>query len=165
MPEETFNGLYNDGKVVIHGAKPANGCDETGALAPDKALKDFDFARAWFVRQWGKTPSKLSDRAFWAFTKRLEAQATRAGVKVVPSPGTLRKAIRLRGEVDHRPSPVMISRTGKAPRASRVGTIVDEILRRSVAWFWSARGRLKCEAHAFALKLIARTDRPGGPGP
>ena len=145
---------FAEGKVLIHGTKPLNAYDETGGLAPGQVLDTVESARAWYCRQWDKDPCSRSDKKLRAFMQYYAKAAKDDGVTHQPSPGTLARALRSRGEMGHRPSNVMLTRTGKVARKPRVDPVVARLLKRCALWFWSERGRDKQEAHARLEMMI-----------
>ena len=161
LPWDKFKKLYADNQVRIHGVKPANAYDETGGLAPGEQLDPKEAARAWFCRAWDKQPCSRSVRALDRFVKDRATVAKNDGVTHLPSGGAMIRALRERGEIDHRPDEVMISRTGKGPRATGFDNFVERLIHRSVAWYWSDRHRTKAGAHARLCGLVKITNRFG----
>ena len=142
-----FQTWFADRKVRIHGTKPLNAYDAEGLLAPGQVLSDVEKARVWYCRRWDLDPCPKSVGKLDAFVRYYAAKAASEGVLHRPSAGALRRALSSRGEMGHRPTSAMLTRTGKVARAPHVHPAVAGLLNRCAVWFWAERGRDKNDAH------------------
>jgi len=154
VSDEEMESLYVKGEIREDGAKPRNRFDEFSGLAPGETLNDNERARAWWLTAWDDDPCPISHKKMAAFIAATTEAARRANIAFIPASGTLMTWVRERGEWRRRPSKVMRTQTGKAPRASKWDPFVEYAIRSCVAWFYSHEGYSVSDAHARLTRML-----------
>lgn len=134
--------------------------DAAGDVPPEGAT-DKERARQFYVRKWDETPGIGKGKVGLDRLVRFHrSEASRLGIKWVPSDGALRRAINDRGEPGRRPLRVMQDMRGQGPR-NRWPRLVRNALDRAVAWFYAAPARDHGDSYAWLVRLIRRLNGIG----
>lgn len=133
--------------------------DDADEIGPEGA-SDRALSLAFFTRQWDDAPSAKSTPALNRFVADRAAEARRRGIRWLPSAGALRRALADRGEIGRRPMRVMQDLRGKTSRR-RWAALIEDAIRRAVAWFYAYRNRDFTDAHAYLSKVVHTLNRLG----
>jgi putative transposase len=126
--------------------------NEAGDLPPE-GPSDKDQARQFYVKKWDEFPCGTGETALRRFIAYHKPEALRRGLTWAISPSTLKRAINERGEPGNRPLRVMQDMRGKGPR-KRSDSLLQEIVRRTVAWYYAKRERDIADAHAWSVRFV-----------
>lgn len=129
---------------------------ELGDMPPEGA-SDKDRARQFYVKKWDQAPCGLGDAGLRRLIQRHATEAKRQGLNWVPSPSTLERAIKNRGEPGRRPIRLMLDMRGRT-RRRRQDPLVAEILRRAVAWYYAKDTRNKLDAYAWLIRYTRKVN-------
>ena len=154
VSDEEMESFYVKGELKEEGTKPRNHYDDFSGLAPGETLNDNERARAWWLTAWDDEPCPISHKKMAAFIAAATEAARRANIAFIPASGTLMTWVRERGEWRRRPSKVMRTQTGKAPRAGKWDPSVEYAIRSCVAWFYAERGYSIADAHARVARML-----------
>lgn len=143
------DGSLQDGSV-------GDGVEEIGP----EGTSEYGRTLKHYLREWDRAPCGKGTKALDAFVARHAPAALRQGLKWRPSSGALRRAINGRGVLNHRPSRLLESRRGKVSR-QRWPKATQEMLRRTVMWFYARRERTVGDAYARLFRAMRKLNGLG----
>ena len=133
--------------------------NDAGDVPPEGAS---DKARTlqFYTRKWDANPCGMGEVALRRLINFHAPEAIRSGLLWRPSPATLKRAIGHRGEPGLRPIRVMQDMRGQKPRR-RWPSVIEQILKRTVAWYYAKDTRTALDAHARIVRFVKRVNGIG----
>ena len=133
--------------------------DGVAEIGPEGS-SDYGRTLKHYLREWDRASCGKGTKALDAFVARHAPAAARQGLRWRPSAGALRRAINGRGALHDRPSRLLESRRGKVPR-QRWPEATQEMLRRTVMWFYARRERTPGDAYARLFRAMRKLNGLG----